>query len=159
MAARKPLHTFFGIVLVLLGAFFAFNTARNVFHLAGIKRGLLDAWLMSELLLSALLGAFCIWVGSNELKRAGGEQVRKTRFRWGRLLAGVFIVFMSLRSHFHPDANSLKADNDAQAAGMLIATCAIALAGLALIAYAFKPRKQEAPSLVAAEKSDSTSAL
>jgi hypothetical protein len=67
--------------------------------------------------------------------------VLKSKFRWGKLLAGAFIAFFALESHFVPSPNALKADNAAQAAGMQGATILMVLAGLALMAFAFKPRK------------------
>lgn len=143
MANRKSLHLFFGIVLVLLAAIIGFAIARTAF--ACIRAGVfLGSWEMGNVILYGLLGVFCLWIGTNEFKRATGQRVLKTKFRWGRLLAGLYLVFSSLNSHLHPSPNDLKADNDAQAAGMLFATFVMVAIGLVLIVLSFKPREQEA---------------
>lgn len=142
MSNRKPLHLFFGIVLVISGAVLALLVMRICFH--SIRdRVLPDYWLAGGMALYILLGAFCVWIGANEFRRATGQLVRKPNFRWGRLLAGTYFVFFSLNSHFAPGPNGYKADNDAQAFGMLMSTILMVIIGLVLMALAFKPRKAE----------------
>jgi hypothetical protein len=143
MANRKPLHLLFGIVLVILGAALGLLVARASFQYIR-ARVLPGYWFAGGMVLYILLGAFCVWIGTNEFRRATGQIVRKPKFRWGRLLAGAYFVFFSLNSHFAPGPNSLKADNDAQAFGMLISTILTVAIGLVLMALAFKPRKMEA---------------
>lgn len=144
MTNRKPLHLFFAIVLVIFGAVLGYAVARDAFvHIVCIRAGIpLDGWDIGRVGLFALLGAFCVWVGANQFKRATGQQVRKQRFRWGRLLTGAFIVFYSLKSWIRPSANALKADNDAQAQGMLMFTACAVILGLVIMAFSFKQRKQ-----------------
>jgi hypothetical protein len=133
MKNRKLLHLFFGIVLVMLGALTSLAASRTVF--AYIRAGILpDLWGTGGVILDILLAAFCVWIGTNEFKRATGQEVVKTRFRWGRLLAGVCLVFFSLSSHLKPSPDALKADNDAQAAGMLVATISLVVLGVVLVA-------------------------
>jgi hypothetical protein len=142
MENRKPLHLFFGIVLVILGAAFglalpgtAFRYIRNatVPHL----------WTIGRSIIFVALGAFCIWNGTREFRRATGQKVNKPGFRWGRLLAGTYILFFSLNSHFAPSPNRLKADNEAEAAGMMIANMVGVLLGVLLIVCSFDPREAE----------------
>ena len=140
MAVRKSVHLFLGIVLLLVGALTELVVARAAFTLAR-RSGGLDPWMIGGLILFAALGAFFIWIGNNEFKRSSGQTVRKSKFSWGKLLAGAFIAYFALESHFVPSPNALKADNAAQAAGMQGATILMVLSGLALMAFAFKPRE------------------
>ncbi len=143
MANKKSLHFFLGIVLILLGAWFGLVVARTALTLIRNTEGFLNPWLIGNLVLRIGLGAFCVWMGSREFQRATRQDVKEPRFRWGRMLAGTWLVFSSLESHIAPSPNAFKADNDAQAAGMLIATIVMVLAGMFLIAYSFKPRKSQ----------------
>jgi len=144
MANKKPLHLFLGIVLILLGALFGLVVAKVTFNLIRNPGDFSNRWLIGDLILRIALGAFCVWIGSREFQRATGQDVKKPRFHWGRMLAGTWLVFSSLESHIAPSPNAFKADNDAQAAGMLMATILMVLVGLWLIAASFKPRKSQA---------------
>jgi hypothetical protein len=110
MANQKPLHLFFGIVLVILGGAFGLVVAAGAF-VSIRSANMPDLSKMGRLIIFAALGAFCIWNGTNEFRRATGQEVNKPKFRWGRLLAGTYILFFSLNSHFAPSPNALKADN------------------------------------------------
>jgi hypothetical protein len=117
MANKKPLHLFLGIILIFLGAWFGLTVARVLFNLIRNPVAFSNPWLPGNLVLRIALAAFCVWIGSREFQRATGQNVKEPRFRWGRLLAGASLVFVSLESHFVPSSNAFKADNDAQAAG------------------------------------------
>lgn len=143
MANKKPLHLFLGIVLIFLGAWFGFIAARVIFNLVRNPGGFSNPWLIGNLLLRIALAAFCIWMASREFQRATGQNIKLPKFRWGRMLAGTWLVFSSLESHIAPSPSALKADNESQAAGMLIATISMALVGLWLIASSFKARKSQ----------------
>lgn len=143
MAKKKSLHLFFGIVLVLLGAWFGYIVARFIFYLVRNPGGFSNRWLIGDLPLLIAWSIFSVWVGSREFQRATGQDVGKPRFRWGKMLAGVTLVFRSLESHIAPSPNAFKADNDAQAAGMLMATILMVLVGLWLMAASFKSRKSQ----------------
>ena len=144
MANKKPLHLFLGIVLILLGALFGLAAAKVTFDVIRNPGRFLNPWLIGEQVVRIGLGTFCVWMGTREFQRATGQEVKEPGFRWGRMLAGIWLVFSSLKSHYSPNPNDLKADNEAQAAGMLIATIAMTLAGMLLFAYSFKPRKSQA---------------
>ncbi|HLK08350.1 MAG TPA: hypothetical protein VKV30_10420 [Candidatus Angelobacter sp.] len=143
MSNKKPLHLFLGIVLICLGAWFGFIAARATFNLIRNTEGFSNPWLIGILVLWTASGAFCIWMGTREFQRATGQNVKKPTFRWGRMLAGIYLVFVSLKSHVAPSPNAFTADNDAQAAGMLIATIIMILVGLVLIASSFTARKSQ----------------
>jgi hypothetical protein len=87
----------------------------------------------------SLLAAFLIWIGSRAVRRGRGQLVPATRIKWGRVLAGIWLVFFSFKSHFAPDANAYQADNASQAFGMLAATIFMLAAGIFLIAHSLKP--------------------
>jgi hypothetical protein len=143
MANKKYLHLFLGIVLILLGGWFGLIVGTVTFNLIRDPGRFSNPWLMGGLVLRVGLGAFCVWIGSREFQRATGQQVRKPRFRWGRMLAGASLVFISLQSHISPGPNAFKAENDAQAGGMLMAATLMVLVGLWLIASSFKARKSQ----------------
>jgi hypothetical protein len=141
MTNKKPLHLFLGIVLICLGAWFGLTVARVVFNLIRNPGGFTNPWLSGSLVLRIALGAFCVWIGSREFQRATGQVLKDPRFRWGKMLAGAILAFVSLASHFSPSPNAYKAENEAQAGGMLMATILMVLVGLFLVGYSFKPRK------------------
>lgn len=143
MAKKKSLHLFLGIVLILLGAWFGLIAARAAFNLIRNTEGFSNPWLIGILVLWTASGAFCIWMGTREFQRATGQNVKKPTFRSGRILAGTYLVFVSLKSHVASSPNAFKADNEAQAAGMLLATILMLLVGMCLVAYSVKPRKSQ----------------
>jgi hypothetical protein len=144
VANKKSLHFLWGIILILLGAWFGFIVARATFNLIRNPGGFSNPWLIGDLLFLIMWSIFSVWVGNREFQRATGQDVRKPQFRWGRMLAGASLVFRSLESHIAPSPSAFKADNDAEAAGMLMATILMILGGLWLIAASFKPRKSQA---------------
>jgi hypothetical protein len=156
VANKKSLHFFWGIVLILLGAWFGFIVARVTFNLIRNPGGFPSPWLIGNLLLLITWSIFSVWVGSREFQRATGQKVKEPRFRWGRMLAGIYLVFGSLKSHFSPNPNDLKADNESQAVGMRIATLLMVLAGMLLVAYSFKPRKSQPLEEISQSNSDHT---
>lgn len=143
MANKKPLHLFLGIVLIFLGALFGLIVAKVTFNLIRNPGSFSNPWLIGEQVLRIGLGAFCVWIGSREFQRATGQDVKMPRVRWGRMLAGTWLLFSSLESHIAPSPNALRADNESQAAGMLIATISMVVAGLWLIASSLKPSKSQ----------------
>ncbi len=143
MANKKALHFFLGIILICLGAWFGLTVARVIFKLIRNPGGFSNPWLTGNLVLRIGLGAFCVWIGSREFQRATGQVVKEPRFRWGRMLAGASLVFVSLWSHFSPSPNAYKAENEAQASGMLMATILMVLVGLWLTISSFKGRKSQ----------------
>lgn len=143
MTTKKSLHFFWGIILILLGAWFGLIVSRTTFSLIRHPGGFSNPWLIGDLPLLIMWSIFSVWVGSREFQRATGQDVRKPKFRWGRMLAGASLVFRSLESHISPSPNAFKADNDSQAAGMLMATILMVLAGLLLIAFSFKSAESQ----------------
>lgn len=154
MANKKPLHLFLGIVLILPGALFGLIVAKVISNLIGNPGGFLNPWLIGEQVVRIGLGIFCVWIGSREFQRATGQEVKEPRFHWGRMLAGTYLVFFSLKSHFSPSPKDLKANNDAEAAGMMMATILMMLAGMLLVAYSVKPRKSQPLEGISQNNSD-----
>jgi hypothetical protein len=143
MTSKKPLHLFLGILLILLGGLFGLIVAKVTFNFIRNPGRFSSPWLIGEQVLRIGLGAFCVWIGSREFERATGHEVKEPGFRWGRMLAGTWLVFYSLESHFSPSPSGLKADNEAEAAGMLIGTMLPMLAGVLLVVYSVKPVKSQ----------------
>jgi uncharacterized membrane protein len=100
------------------------------------------------------LGAFCVWIGSREFERATGHEVKEPGYRWGKMLAGTWLVFYSLESHFSPSPNGLKAANETEAMGMLIGTMLPMLAGVLLVVYSVKPRQPQPLETISQSNSD-----
>jgi hypothetical protein len=154
--ARKPVHLFWGIVSLLVGAYFGYATAR-IAYIAGRNFCLFRwrlatrgwVWFILSFFPLSALAAYFIWVARNQFQQAGGQQGNKTRVRWGRLVLGFCIAFGALQSHFAPGLNALRPDNEAQAAGMFVATVVIVVIGIALMCLAFKPKspKKEIPAV------------
>jgi len=107
------------------------------------RHGFEDFWTIGGMVVVALMGAFWIWAGSDELKRAGGAVVNKPGFRWGRLLTGIWFVFFALKSHFAPSAIAFKADNEGEASGMFFGTVLLVGIGLSFMVMSIQPRKPE----------------
>jgi membrane protease YdiL (CAAX protease family) len=141
MSGKKSLHLFWGVVFILIGGLLGLIVAQAIFNLVRKLGGPSDPWLIGGLVLLGALCAFCVWMSTREFQRATGQEVRKLTLRWARMLAGICMVFISLKSHIAPSPNALKADNPGEAAGMLMATVFMVLIGLWLAASSFKPRK------------------
>ncbi len=154
MANNKPLHCFLGTVLILVGAWFGFIMAKVSFNLMRNPGHFSNPWLIGDQVLRIGLAAFCVWIGTREFQRATGQEVKEPGFRWGRMLAGIFLVFSSLKSHYSPRPNALKADNDTQAAGMLMGTVLMTLVGMLMVAYSVKPRKPQPVEAISQSNSD-----
>jgi len=135
---------FWGIVSVLVGSWFGYATARNLFFSSWSSVVNPECrWLLASLLPFSAMAVYFVWVGKNQLQRAGGQEVKKPQFRWGRLLSGFYLTFFALKSHFAPGLNRFKPDNDAQAIGMSGANVMILSVGVLLLAFAFSPVKQK----------------
>jgi hypothetical protein len=145
MTNKRPLHLFLGIILIFLAALLGLAVAKVTFNFIRNPGRFSTPWLLGEQILRIGLGAFCVWIGSREFQRATGQAVKEPGFRWGRMLAGTWLVFFSLESHFSPSPNSLRANNESEAGGMLIATMLAVLGGMILVAYSVEPRKSQPP--------------
>jgi hypothetical protein len=142
---------FWGILSVLVGAWLGYAALRNLFFLDWRTANARALWFLASLVPSSAMTVYFVWLGRNELRRAGGEEVPKPRFRWGRLLLGFCLVFFALKGHFAPGPNTLKADNDTEALGMFLATVVMVSIGTMLMAFAFRPAKpkpiEQVPSI------------
>ena len=141
---------FWGVVSVLVGAWLGYAAMRNLLYLHWRIANAEVAWFMASVVPVSALAVYFVWLGKNQLQRAGGEEVPKPRFRWGKLLLGFCLVFFALKGHFAPGPNTLKPDNDTEAQGMLVAMVAMVSVGTVLMALAFRPIKRvpsgEAPA-------------
>jgi len=133
---------FWGIISVLVGAWFGYVTARNLFSFGWRNIANADSlWLLASLVPLSAMTVYFVWLGRNELQRASGKEVKKPRLRWGRLLLGFCMIFFALKGHFAPAPNAFKADNDMQTLGMLGSTVVMTSVGVLLMAFALRPAK------------------
>jgi hypothetical protein len=134
---------FWGIVSVLAGALLGYAALRNLLYLQlDLHWRIANSevvWFMASVVPVSALAVYFVWVGKNQLQRAGGQEVPRPRFRWGRLLLGFYLTFFALKSHFAPGLNAFKADNDTEAMGMLGSTVVMTIVGALLMAFAFRP--------------------
>jgi len=86
---------FWGIVSVLVGSWFGYTTARNLFSFSWSSVANPECrWLLASLLPFSAMAVYFVWVGKNQLQRAGGQEVKKPQFRWGRFLFGLYLTFL-----------------------------------------------------------------
>jgi hypothetical protein len=133
----KPGQIILGIASIFLGSVLGLLMVRAL--LLSANWAAKNAWNIGGIFVFCLLAAFLIWIGSRAVRRGRGQLVPATTIKWGRVLAGVWLVFFSFKSHFAPDANVYQADNPSQAFGMLAATIFMLAAGIFLIAHSLKP--------------------
>ena len=152
---RRPVHLFWGIVCLLIGAYFGFAAARAIYitghgffvlHVDVLTR--MWIWFLASSLPMSAAAAFFIWLAARQLQRASGQKAGAAKIRWGRFVLGSCMVFFALKGHFAPSTSSLRADNAAQALGMLITTLIIIVIGITLVCLAFNPKspKKEMPA-------------
>jgi hypothetical protein len=136
-AAAKPGQIILGIASIFLGSVLGLLMVRAL--LLSANWAVKNVWNMGGIFVFCLLAAFLIWIGSRAVRRGRGQFVPATTIKWGRVLAGVWLLFFSFKSHFAPDANAYQADNSSQAFGMLAASIFMLAAGIFLIAHSLKP--------------------
>jgi len=124
-----------GILSIFLGTAIGLLMVRGLFVSGSLKR---DAWNIGGVFVFCLLATFLVWIGTRAVRRGRGQIVPAPTIKWGRMLGGVWLIFFSLHSHFHPDANALKANGPSEAFGMGVATILMMAAGIMLIANATK---------------------
>jgi hypothetical protein len=130
--ALKLAQIVLGILSIFLGIAIGLLMVRGLFVSGGLTR---DAWNIGGVFVFCLLAAFLVWIGTRAIRRGRGQIVPAPTIKWGRMLGGVWLIFFAMHSHFHPDANPLKADSF----GMGVATILMTAAGTMLIANSTKP--------------------
>jgi hypothetical protein len=136
-AAAKPGQIILGIASIFLGSVLGLLMIRAL--LLSANWAVKSVWNIGGIFVFCLLAAFLIWIGSRAVRRGRGQFVPATTIKWGRVLAGIWLVFFASKSHFAPDANAYQADNSSQAFGMLAASIFMLAAGIFLIAHSLKP--------------------
>ncbi len=136
-AAAKSGQIILGVASIFLGAVLGLLMVRALLLSANWAGK--NVWNIGGMFVFSLLAAFLIWIGSRAVRRGRGQLVPPTTIKWGRILGGIWLVFFASKSHFAPDANSLKANNPGEAFGMGMATVLMTAAGIFLVAHSFKP--------------------
>ncbi len=129
--ALKLAQNVLGTLSIFLGLSIGLLMVRGLFVSGGLTR---DAWNIGGVFVFCLLAAFLVWIGARAVRRGRGQIVPAPTIKWGRMLGGVWLIFFAMHSHFHPDANPLKADSF----GMGVATILMTAAGIMLIANSLK---------------------
>lgn len=152
---QKPIHLFWAVICLLLGAFLGFVTVRNLYT---IVRALIVcgwsvvtpqwAWLVASLFPFSFLALYFIWAASNGFARAAGRRTIKPRIGWGALVSGFFIIFFVVYDYFAPGTRALRAYTPEEAAGVMAFKVLIAGLGITLMCWALsrKPSKREPPA-------------
>ena len=134
-SASRQAQIVLGILSILTGTVLGLLMVRGLLVSGSLKR---DAWNIGGVFVFCLLAAFLVWIGTRAVRRGRGQIVPAPTVKWGRMLGGVWLIFFALHSHFHPDANALKADNLGESIGMGVATILMMAAGIMLIANSLK---------------------
>ena len=152
---RRPIHLFWGIACLLIGAYFGYLAVRTVyitgraffvFHCDIASREWI--WLSATFLPISFTAAFFVWLAARQLHRASGERAKPPKVRWGRFVLGFWIVFVALKLHFDPGSRASRADNAEQAVAMLAPRLVLFLVGVVLMFLAFRSNspRREMPS-------------
>ena len=152
--ARKSVHMFWGILFVLVGAFFGWSAARVLYRFQW-KLIAEDLWFLASFLPLSSLATYLVWHGNRQLQQAGRQDVPTPRRRWGLLVLGFWIIFASLKNHFSPGPGKLQPDNQAESAIMSLTAAGIAGFGVVLMLLGLTPRKQKIGSAQAETAADS----
>ncbi len=134
-SASRLAQIVLGILSILTGTVLGLLMVRGLLVSGSLKR---DAWNIGGVFVFCLLAAFLVWIGTRAVRRGRGQIVPAPTVKWGRMLGGVWLIFFALHSHFHPDANALKANNPGESFGMGVATILMMAAGIMLIANSLK---------------------
>ena len=96
-----------------------------------------------------LLAAYLIFAGVRGIEY--GTAKPRTRYGWGRILVGSWLIYAAAQNHFHPDPNRLKPSNEAEALGMWLAAVVFVVIAILLIVSGLRARRKP----IAVETDDS----
>jgi Ca2+/Na+ antiporter len=136
--SRSPLRLLqivLGIISIFAGVLLGLLMVRGLILPGNLAR---DAWNISGVFVFCLLAVFLVWIGTRAVRRGRGRTVPKPTIRWGSMLGGVWLIFFSLHSHFHPGSNAYKAESVAESFGMLMGTLLMTAGGIMLIVSSLK---------------------
>jgi RsiW-degrading membrane proteinase PrsW (M82 family) len=144
---RRPIHLFWGIVCLLIGAYFGYLAARTIYV---IGRSFLVLhvdittrvwiWYSATLLPTSAAAAFFVWLAARQFHRASGQTAIPLKVRWGRFVLGLYIAFFGAKVHFDPVFSTFRPDSPVQVLTMLVLTLAMLIIGITLMCLAFKPK-------------------
>jgi len=96
--------------------------------------GIADAWNAIDRVFILAFAAYLASTGVRAVDWArGGTGPAHARIKWGRVWIGAALVYSSVKNHAHPAPNLLKADNEGEAVGMLVAASCLVILGFWLL--------------------------
>jgi hypothetical protein len=136
MDAKHRTAQLLGVVAIIVGCLVGLLLIRRVAvgHIANI-------WIALSDLFVASFAAYLISVGVRGLRYSiSGERDASPRFKWGRILAGSWLIFSEIKNYYHPAPNLLKASNQGEAVGMGIMFVVLVLIGGWLVITGIRAR-------------------
>ncbi len=118
-----------GAVGVLAGCLVAVLVLRGIIFCM-----ITDIWTAIHYVLIAATAVFLVYVGMRGI-RYGQSPKPSPKLRWGRLLLGVWLIFLPARSHFQPATMLFPPSNEGEAEGMIAADLVVSIAGVVLIVW------------------------
>src|SRR5271166_2747741 len=131
MNTNRLAKQLFGIVVPLTGCVLLLASLRRMFYISHLwttgSPGL-NLWNVVGLFLFPSLGVYCVGAG---LRLLNPQLIKKPRFGWGRIVIGLFMLYVQVGSelHFAPDGPvpTFKPSNPTQATSMKITGIAFCL--------------------------------
>lgn len=125
--AKHRLARVAGILLLLIGSLGGFAL------LGGVARHRpASIWDAADFSFALALAAYVVYIGSRTFRWGTGQSMSEARIKLGRLLVGVWLIFVQAKSSFHP-GSLLTPTSPGEAQGMHIAEILITFVGIALI--------------------------
>jgi hypothetical protein len=143
---RKPIELACGALAITGGALFAFVAehmvldyirCRPLFERSYSRGAIIDV------IPFAATSAFLLWLGVRCIRRGSGQQINVPKIRWGRVLSGMWIIFLSLKAYFSPPRHPSDAGEAGRASAMLFLSCMFVVFGAAIAALGFTWRKND----------------
>ena len=112
-----------GIVAIVGGSLLAAKVSWNLIRSAGysMQGYIIDFWYVVIQVWFLALGIYFISVGLRKYRASKtGNQPKKQRIGWGKILIGAFLIISTINNRLYPVHNrwELKPDNETQASAM-----------------------------------------
>lgn len=139
MLAVDPKHRLArvaGILLLLIGALGGFALLGGL-----VRHRPANIWDAADFSFALAFAAYVVYIGSRISRWGTGQTMSEVRIKWGRVLLGVWLIFVQAKNYFHP-GNLLAPGSPGEALGMHIAEILITFGAMALIFSGLRPELQ-----------------